>query len=125
SVDVVWIGHRCRAVRDPDTGALSGIQGSARDVTAYKVREDELTHRALHDPLTGAANRTLFDQRLSAARRAQRRTGSPFAVLAIDLDGFQEVNDAHGHLEGDRALGEVAGRLAASVRQVDTVGRGG
>jgi diguanylate cyclase (GGDEF)-like protein/PAS domain S-box-containing protein len=125
SGEIVWIENVCRAVRDPDSGAPSGIQGSARDVTAYKVREDELTHRALHDPLTGVANRTLFDQRLSAALRAQRRTGTPFAVLAIDLDGFKEVNDAHGHLEGDRALVEVAGRLAASVRQADTVGRVG
>jgi diguanylate cyclase (GGDEF)-like protein/PAS domain S-box-containing protein len=125
SGEIVWIENVCRAVRDPDSGALSGIQGSARDVTAYKVREDELTHRALHDPLTGVANRTLFDQRLSSALRAQRRTGTPFAVLAIDLDGFKEVNDAHGHLEGDRALVEVASRLAASVRQADTVGRVG
>jgi diguanylate cyclase (GGDEF)-like protein/PAS domain S-box-containing protein len=125
SGDVVWIENVCRAVRDPDTRALTGIQGSARDVTAYKVREDELTHRALHDPLTGVPNRTLFDQRLSAAQRAQRRSGAPFAVLAIDLDGFKEVNDAHGHLEGDRALVEVAGRLAANVRQVDTIGRVG
>ena len=101
---------------------MTGIQGSARDVTAHKIREDELTHRALHDPLTGVANRTLFDQRLAAALRAQRRAGAPFAVLAIDLDGFKEVNDAHGHLEGDRALVEVAGRLAANVRQADTVG---
>ena len=46
-------------------------------------------------------------------------------MLAIDLDGFKEVNDAHGHLEGDRALVEVAGRLAANVRQADTVGRVG
>jgi len=125
SGDVVWIENVCRAVRDPDTRALTGIQGSARDVTAYKVREDELTHRALHDPLTGVPNRTLFDQRLSAAQRAQRRSGAPFAVLAIDLDGFKEVNDAYGHLEGDRALVEVAGRLAANVRQADTVGRVG
>jgi diguanylate cyclase (GGDEF)-like protein/PAS domain S-box-containing protein len=125
SGDVVWIENVCRAVRDPDTRILTGIQGSARDVTAYKIREDELTHRALHDPLTGAANRTLFDQRLSAAQRAQRRSAAPFAVLAIDLDGFKEVNDAHGHLEGDRALVEVAGRLAANVRQADTVGRVG
>ena len=125
SGDVVWIENVCRAVRDPDTGAVTGIQGSARDVTAYKVREDELTHRALHDPLTGVANRTLFDQRLLAAQRAQWRTGTPFAVLAIDLDGFKEVNDAHGHLEGDRALVEVADRLAANVRQADTVGRVG
>ena len=80
--DTVWIENVCRAVRDRDTGTLSGIQGSARDVTAHKIREDELTHRALHDPLTGVANRRLFDQRLAAAaagpalgRQALRRAG--------------------------------------------------
>ena len=77
SGDTVWIENVCRAVRDRDTGTLTGIQGSARDVTAHKIREDELTHRALHDPLTGVANRTLFDQRLAAALRAQRRAGTP------------------------------------------------
>jgi diguanylate cyclase (GGDEF)-like protein/PAS domain S-box-containing protein len=123
--DFVWIENVVRAVRDPDTGALTGIEGSARDVTARKVREDELSHRALHDPLTGVANRTLFVERLASALRMRRQSGQPLAVLAIDLDGFKELNDAFGHLEGDRALVTVAQRLASAVRQSDTVGRFG
>ncbi len=119
----LWIENVFRAVRDPDSGETEAIQGSARDVTARKAREDELAHRALHDPLTGVANRTLFVERLAGAVRARRQGGAPFAVLAIDLDGFKEVNDTYGHLEGDRALVTVAERLAAGVRQADTVGR--
>src|SRR5213078_4642343 len=80
--DFVWIENVVRAVRDPDTGALTGIEGSARDVTARKVREDELYHRALHDPLTGVANRTLFVERLASALRMRRQSGQPLAVLA-------------------------------------------
>ncbi len=123
--DVIWIEDVVRAVRDPETGTLWGIEGSARDVTARQVREDELSHRALHDPLTGVANRTLFVERMSAAMRVRRRSGLPLAVLAIDLDDFKELNDVHGHLEGDRALVTVAERLSSAVRQSDTVGRTG
>jgi diguanylate cyclase (GGDEF)-like protein/PAS domain S-box-containing protein len=123
--EIVWIENVVRAVRDPETGALASIEGSARDVTARKVREDELSHRALHDPLTGVANRTLFVERLASALRTRRQTGQALAVLAIDLDGFKELNDAYGHLEGDRALIAVAQRLTSAVRQSDTVGRFG
>jgi diguanylate cyclase (GGDEF)-like protein/PAS domain S-box-containing protein len=125
SGEIVWIENVVRAVRDPETGALAGLEGSARDVTARKVREDELSHRALHDPLTGVANRTLFVERLTGALRNRRQSDQPLAVLAIDLDGFKEVNDAYGHLEGDRALITVAHRLTSAVRQSDTVGRFG
>jgi diguanylate cyclase (GGDEF)-like protein/PAS domain S-box-containing protein len=123
--EIVWIENVVRAVRDPETGGLAGLEGSARDVTARKVREDELSHRALHDPLTGVANRTLFVERLAGALRNRRQTDQPLAVLVIDLDGFKELNDAYGHLEGDRALVTVAHRLTSAVRQSDTVGRFG
>jgi diguanylate cyclase (GGDEF)-like protein/PAS domain S-box-containing protein len=125
SGDVIWIEDVVRAVRDPETGTLWGIEGSARDVTARQAREDELSHRALHDPLTGVANRTLFVERMAAAMRLRRRSGVPLAVLAIDLDDFKELNDLHGHLEGDRALVTVAERLSSAVRHGDTVGRVG
>jgi len=106
-----------------ETGALTGLEGSARDITARKVREDELSHRALHDPLTGVANRTLFVERLASALRTRRQSGQPLALLSIDLDGFKELNDAYGHLEGDQALVTVAHRLTSAVRQSDSVGR--
>jgi len=121
--DYAWIENVVRAVRDPETGALTGLEGSARDITARKVREDELSHRALHDPLTGVANRTLFVERLASALRTRRQSGQPLALLSIDLDGFKELNDAYGHLEGDQALVTVAHRLTSAVRQSDSVGR--
>ena len=119
----VWLENVCRAWRDPETGAITSVQGSTRDVTARKELEDELSRLALHDALTGVANRHLLIDRLGAAVRSQRRTGRPFAVIAMDLDGFKELNDLYGHQTGDATLIEVAHRLLDLVRANDTVGR--
>jgi diguanylate cyclase (GGDEF)-like protein len=81
----------------------------------------ELRHLALHDPLTGLANRTLLHQRLEAAL-AQDAPGT-VGVLMLDLDGFKLVNDAWGHEEGDLLLGEIARRLVETTRPDDTVAR--
>ncbi|PWK47223.1 diguanylate cyclase (GGDEF)-like protein [Actinoplanes xinjiangensis] len=84
------------------------------------VREQEraqaqLAHQARHDPLTGLANRSVLSDELE-------RPG-PVAVLYLDLDGFKEVNDTHGHEAGDLVLSTVAGRLSAAVRATDLVVR--
>ena len=89
------------------------------------VREQEraqaqLAHQARHDPLTGLANRSELSDRL---RRALPGSGSPVAVLYLDLDGFKEVNDVHGHDAGDTVLRAVARRLSAAVRESDLVVR--
>lgn len=78
---------------------------------------------ATHDPLTKLPNRTLFADRLNSAISHGQRTGQPFALLYIDLDGFKPVNDTFGHSHGDWALVEVARRLMARMRKVDTVAR--
>jgi len=84
----------------------------------------ELRHRALHDPLTGLANRSLFHDRVGhALTRLGRRKGAIAAVLFIDLDDFKAVNDALGHARGDRLLALVAERLRTVVRPEDTVAR--
>jgi diguanylate cyclase (GGDEF)-like protein len=84
----------------------------------------ELHERALHDPLTGLANRGLFFDRVShAIARLGRRPGPFLAVLFVDLDNFKLVNDTLGHARGDRLLALVAERLLMAVRDVDTVGR--
>jgi len=84
----------------------------------------ELRHRALHDPLTGLANRSLFHDRVEhALARLVRRQGGIVAVLFIDLDDFKAVNDTFGHAVGDRLLAIVAERLRAVVRPADTVAR--
>lgn len=86
--------------------------------------QEELVRDALHDPLTGLANRSLFLERLDrAARRSERVKTHLFAVLAVNLRGFDRVNGQHGRRAGDRVLVEVARRLEECVRDVDTVGR--
>jgi diguanylate cyclase (GGDEF)-like protein/PAS domain S-box-containing protein len=122
---VVWLEQVNRALRDPETGGLTAVQGSARDVTSRKAIEAELARLALHDPLTGIANRVLVEERLAAALAQRAGRGNVFSVLAIDLDGFKDVNDEHGHQAGDGALVVVADRLSKLVRDTDTVGRVG
>jgi len=83
---------------------------------------EQLRHRASHDGLTGLANRALLRERLSAAG-PKALIGVPVAMLFIDLDGFKEINDTHGHDAGDQVLVAVSNRLFAAVRSVDTVAR--
>jgi len=80
---------------------------------------------ALHDALTGLANRRLLADRMSMALVHARRNKSAMAVVYLDLDGFKQVNDTLGHGAGDILLKMVAGRLVAAVREEDTVARPG
>lgn len=82
-----------------------------------------LLHAAGHDPLTGLANRGLFEDRLRSVLARVRRDHARFALLYIDLDKFKDVNDYHGHATGDLMLQEVARRLQQCVRESDTVAR--
>ena len=83
----------------------------------------EAHHRALHDPLTGLANRTMFQERLTQALAALNRGGDPVALLALDLDRFKQVNDTLGHEAGDELLKQVAARLKTLLRDTDTLAR--
>jgi diguanylate cyclase (GGDEF)-like protein/PAS domain S-box-containing protein len=94
-----------------------------RDVTERRRMEEALEHRALHDPLTDLANRSLFFDRLQQALHSARRQGTQLAVVMIDLDGFKAVNDAFGHAAGDEVLKVMAGRLASEMRATDTAAR--
>ncbi|MDQ2585473.1 GGDEF domain-containing protein [Saccharothrix yanglingensis] len=89
------------------------------------LRESErtLSHQAHHDPLTGLANRALFERRLDEAMAAHQRDGSPFGLLFVDLDDFKAVNDVSGHAHGDALLERVAQRLLRCVRDTDVVAR--
>ena len=96
-----------------------------RDITARKALEAALAHRALHDPLTGLANRTLFFDRLGQAMLQARRDRKQVAVVMLDLDNFKAVNDAHGHQAGDQVLRQAAESLSGGLRHTDTVARVG
>lgn len=82
---------------------------------------DRLASQALHDPLTGLANRTLLHNRLKAASTA----GAPLLVLSVDIDGFKPVNDSYGHAAGDAVLLELARRIQTCCRAGDTAARTG
>ena len=85
---------------------------------------EEIRHQALHDGLTGLANRVLFRDRVAnAIQRSHGRDGQPFAVLFIDLDDFKVLNDTLGHARGDDVLVATAERVAASLRPSDTAAR--
>jgi diguanylate cyclase (GGDEF)-like protein len=88
---------------------------------ALRTSDDELSHRALHDPLTGMANRALLFDRIGHA--LARRNHAPIAVLFIDLDDFKTFNDTLGHSRGDEVLLEVSRRLRSVLRPSDTVAR--
>jgi diguanylate cyclase (GGDEF)-like protein len=83
----------------------------------------EAVFQAMHDPLTGLANRRLFARRLDRALEHVAQGGQAFAVLLIDLDRFKLVNDQYGHLIGDEILKAVGHRLLACVRPQDLVAR--
>jgi diguanylate cyclase (GGDEF)-like protein len=87
--------------------------------------QSRLEQQALHDPLTGLANRQLLHERLEQALSVTARTGSSLAVLFFDLDGFKQINDVEGHAAGDAVLVEVARRLTAAVRTGDVCARYG
>jgi diguanylate cyclase (GGDEF)-like protein/PAS domain S-box-containing protein len=98
---------------------------SERDITEERMLTAQLSHQALHDPLTGLANRSLFDDRLSQAHSRIMRQGGHGALLLLDLDDFKGVNDTYGHLVGDQLLGAVARRLESVTRATDTLCRFG
>lgn len=99
------------------------VIATVRDITARRALEDRLAHEALHDPLTGLANRTLFLDRLTQAMLQGRRERRQVALVMLDLDHFKAVNDTHGHLAGDRVLKSVGTALGEGLRATDTVAR--
>jgi diguanylate cyclase (GGDEF)-like protein len=102
---------------------LAIAESQVAQLAERKRLEEALAHRALHDPLTGLANRVLLFDRLAHALRAVQRERQPLALLVLDLDGFKQVNDTFGHQVGDRVLQRVAAELKGALRAVDTVAR--
>ena len=118
----IWTEHNVVPLRN-SAGEVVAATGIARDVTALKVKEAFLSHRALHDPLTGLPNRVLLLDRLESMLARIRRHPAHLAVLYLDLDRFKTVNDNLGHEVGDRLLQTVAERLQRTLRPSDSVAR--
>jgi diguanylate cyclase (GGDEF)-like protein/PAS domain S-box-containing protein len=106
-----------------DDPTVRGVVLNGRDVSERKRLEQQLTHQAFHDPLTGLANRALFLDRVGHALALARRQGREVSVLYLDLDDFKKVNDSLGHTEGDRLLVATAERLRSGARIGDTIAR--
>jgi diguanylate cyclase (GGDEF)-like protein/PAS domain S-box-containing protein len=99
------------------------MAGMGIDISDRKRAENALRHSALHDPLTGLANRVLLGQRLTRAAAAAERDSRCVAVMFLDLDRFKNVNDTLGHRVGDELLKAVGRRLQRALRMSDTVAR--
>lgn len=119
-----------RAVRaSSDSGLVQVARAFDKRMTnlalELEAEREALLHQVLHDALTGLPNRVLLFDRINQAVFAAKRGGTTFALLAIDLDGFKDVNDTLGHRGGDVVLQTTSSRLVQSVRESDTVARMG
>ncbi|QGT78688.1 diguanylate cyclase [Guyparkeria halophila] len=99
------------------------LVGLFSDISDIHDRERRMWYRAHHDPLTGAANRVLFHERLTRAIAEAERHGDLVAVLYLDLDDFKPINDTHGHDVGDQVLVTLVRRLQEATRETDSVAR--
>ncbi|WP_344954848.1 bifunctional diguanylate cyclase/phosphodiesterase [Zobellella aerophila] len=111
------------AIRD-QWGKATHYVGAFSDITRLK-NEERLYQLANYDMLTGLPNRSLLLERMQRAFSRVKRSGSMVAVLMVDLDGLKRVNDSLGHVAGDQLIQSAAARLAASMREDDTVARWG
>ncbi len=110
------------AVCDSDDGSLHYV-ALFSDITELKEHQQQLEHMAHYDALTGIPNRVLLGDRLQQAIAQSRRHQHGLAVVYLDIDGFKEVNDAHGHETGDQLLVCIAQRLRETLREGDTLAR--
>jgi diguanylate cyclase (GGDEF)-like protein/PAS domain S-box-containing protein len=129
SGDEIWV--LLRAVLEHEVaGAADCVVAMIENITERKRAESELLRQAelnefqaLHDPLTGLPNRSMFSERIAHAIEQARRHGTKLAVALIDLDRFKEINDSLGHSAGDHLLINVGAQMGQALRASDTVAR--
>ncbi len=120
--ETVWTEITLNVKQHPDSG-IEAIFGHLTDITERKLAMAQLEHLAIHDSLTGLYNRRYFEISLEHMAAGSARSAVPHALLYIDLDHFQMVNDAIGHREGDMVLKEVATLLSSRTRESDLLCR--
>ncbi|HEY7736015.1 MAG TPA: diguanylate cyclase [Candidatus Limnocylindrales bacterium] len=121
----VWVRDEAYAMPDDTQSGRQMSQGLLIDTTDRKRLESKLIHDALHDPLTGLANRVLLRDHIERNLARRGRNPGTTALLFVDLDDFKRINDSFGHAAGDQILAQVADRLVGAVRAVDVVARQG
>jgi diguanylate cyclase (GGDEF)-like protein len=121
---IVWVLLSVSLVRDAD-GAPRYFISQIQDISERKRAQGELERLAHHDPLTGMPNRWTWESALPRAIAHAKQSGQPLAVAVIDLNGFKEINDSHGHEAGDRLLKDAAGAWQAQLRGSDLLARVG
>lgn len=119
-----WVFSRGKALWDNDGKAIR-IAGSHTDITERKKAENKLKRLAYYDPLTGAALRKVFMDKLKHSIINAKKKGLKIAVLFLDLDSFKIINDTYGHHIGDRFLKKIASRLKSCIRKTDILCRMG
>jgi len=119
----VVLSEVSRSAALDEAGNTLYFVSSERDITEQSALTVQLRHQAMHDPLTGLANRALFENRLIQANARVARQGGYGAVVLVDLDDFKGVNDTFGHLVGDQLLIGIARRLELVTRASDTLCR--
>ncbi len=117
--------EEARRVSDHDAALLSSWSSLAAMALERRRLHDQLSFRALHDELTGLANRVLLFETLQLEMQRCRENRSTLALLYLDIDGFKTINDTLGHAAGDSVLQQTAERMRSSVRQSDTIARVG
>lgn len=106
-------------------GRRSAEAGLQREIETRKELQQELEHLANHDPLTGVANRRRLEDHLKTVLADAARTGAPLCLISLDLDGFKDFNDKHGHAAGDRLLKSAASSWNTVLRTGDVITRMG
>lgn len=121
------ISIRIAPVREVGQQYVVAVEIHSSNSPRYAMRQrlEELQELAMHDPLTGIANRRFVEINLAARLEELKRYGFEFSVLFMDADHFKEINDRHGHAVGDRILKMLSATVANSLRSFDIIGRWG
>jgi diguanylate cyclase (GGDEF)-like protein/PAS domain S-box-containing protein len=119
---VVWASTNVTLVRD-ELGKPQCFLAHFLDISDHKSLEEQLTHQALHDTLTGLPNRALLVDRTAHGLAGCRRHGTQLGVVYLDIDHFKMINEVLGHAHADELLCQVGTRLTGSIRPGDTVAR--